>query len=269
MARFKLALIQADFPFLATEENLKKGMSLCEEAADHGAKLVLLPEAFYTGYIGARVEEMLAYAEPLDGPCLSALKKTAQEKNIYIAATILKKAESDVENTAFMIDPSGKVIAEYSKTHLTRWERGVLQRGTKYPVFETPLGRIGMLVCMDISYPEAMGMLRAQGADLILLPAAWKEFDNWRDQWDAFLMVRAMDNGVYLAATNRVGPAGNENFCGHSAVATPLGKMVCMAGVTEETILYQDISTEQIALERDQACVVKNRHPEDYTLINS
>lgn len=267
MAQFKLALVQADFPFLATDDNLKKGVSLCREAADNGAKLVLLPEAFYTGYIGARVEEMLAYAEPLDGPCLSALKKVAKEKNIYVAATILKKAEDGVENTAFMVAPNGELIAEYSKTHLTRWERGVLKRGTKYPVFDTPLGRIGMLVCMDISYPEAMGMLRAQGADLILLPAAWKDFDNWRDQWDAFLMIRAMDNGICLAATNRVGPAGEEMFCGHSAVTTPLGKFACMANTTEEVILYQDISTEQIAQQRDQACVVQNRHPEDYTLI--
>lgn len=267
MAQYKLALVQADFPFLAVEENLKKGVALCKEAADNGAKLVLLPEAFYTGYIGAKVEEMLAYAEPLDGPCLSALKEVAKEKNIYVAATILKKAEGGVENTAFMIDPNGEVIAEYSKTHLTRWERGVLQRGTKYPVFDTPLGRIGMLVCMDISYPEAMGMLRAQGADLVLLPAAWKDFSNWRDQWDAFLMVRAMDNGIYLAAANRVGPAGDEMFCGHSAIATPMGKLAYMAGAAEEVILYQDISTEQIAQERDLACVVKNRHPEDYTLI--
>lgn len=268
MAQFKIALVQADFPFLQVEDNLKKAVNLCSEAADNGAELVLLPEAFYTGYIGSQVGEMLTYAESLDGPCLSALKDVARARNIYIAGTILKNTEDGVKNTAFIVSPSGNVIAEYSKTHLTRWERGVLTRGTQYPVFDTPLGRIGMLVCMDISYPEAMGMLMAQGADVVLLPAAWKDYDNWRDQWDAFLQVRAIDNGVYLAAVNRVGPAGNEMFCGHSAITTPMGKVLCQAGPTEEVILYQELSTEQAAHERDMACVIKNRHPEEYTLIS-
>ena len=266
MAQFKMALIQADFPMLDAEGNLIKALKLCKQAAEEGAKLIVLPEAFNTGYDGARLAEMVELAEDADGKCISAMRKFAKENSVYVIAPIFTPSGNSAENTAFLIGGDGEIIGRYAKTHLTRMERPILVRGTEYPVFDTPLGKIGILICMDVSYPEPWRVLTLKGADMIVLPAAWNTA--FRNGWDQMLFTRAQENSVYVAACNRVGPLGeNGSLSGDSAVLSPMGDILSQAGHNGDTILYCDVDTGKTAQMRDQMAMVKNRHPEEYGII--
>ena len=138
-----------------------------------------------------------------------------------------------------MIDDTGTILGHYSKTHPVGDERTYLQRGTQYPVFETKLGKIGVVICYDVCFPETVRLLTLAGAELVLVPAAWRASYYFKEWWDLNLACRALDNLVYIAAVNR-------------------------CGVQEEAILYGSVDLNRIAKERDFNTVLTDRHPEDY-----
>lgn len=260
-------MIQMDCDFLRVESNLRKAESLIEKAAGDGASLICLPEAFNTGYLGSDIPAMKENAETLDGPSVLAMRDLAKRLGIYLVAPIIMRTDTGaVENTAVFINNAGAVEGIYSKTHPVGEERVHLQRGKRYPVWDTEIGKIGIVICYDACFPETTRILALEGAELIIVPAAWRAGYYFKEWWDLNLACRALDNLVYVAAVNRVGKSGEEIFAGKSQVINPVGRVLSMAGVEEETIIYQDIDLDLVEKEREFNTVLTDRHPEDYIL---
>ena len=171
---YQAALVQMDCGFLDVEGNLDKAESRIRDAVNHGAKTVCLPEAFNTGYLGSRIPDMKALAEKEDGKSLTRMRSLAKELGVYLIAPIIFQAESGVENTAFLIDDQGNILGHYSKSHPVGDEQKHFQRGKQYPVWDTPLGKIGIVICYDVCFPETVRLLALNGAEVVFVPAAWR-----------------------------------------------------------------------------------------------
>lgn len=266
---FKIAMVQMDCEFLNVTANVEKALGFIEDAAKNGAKLIVLPEGFNTGYLGTRTLDMMEKAETLEGMSITAIRKKAKELKVHIIAPIIyKNPENKVENTAVFIDDEGEILGHYSKTHPVGDERKYLQRGTKYPVFETKLGRIGIVICYDACFPETTRILALNGAEIVIVPAAWRASHYFKEWWDLNLACRALDNLVYVAAVNRCGESGEEIFAGKSQIIDPIGKVITACEVEEEKIIYADIDIDKVYKEREFNTVLIDRHIEDYGIIS-
>ena len=163
LTSYKLALIQMDCTLFEVQANLDKSEGLVREAAAHGAKLICLPEVFHAGYFGSRIPDMMRYAEPEDGPSLTRMRALAKELEVHILAPILFSTPDGIENAAFLLDDQGELLGHYAKTHPVGDERTYLRRGSRYPVFETKLGRLGVVICYDVCFPETTRLLALSG----------------------------------------------------------------------------------------------------------
>lgn len=263
-APYEAALIQMDCTLLDVPANLAKAEGLVRQAAAHGAKLICLPEVFNVGYLGSRIPDMAKLAETEDGPSLTRMRALAKELGVHLLAPILFSTPEGVENTAFLLDDQGEILGHYSKTHPVGDERTYLHRGSQYPVFDTKLGKLGVVICYDACFPETTRLLTLSGAEVVLVPAAWRASYYFKEWWDIDLASCALDNLVYVAAVNRCGPSGEEIFAGKSQLRSPLGELLCTCGVEEEAILYGTIDLARIEKERSFNTVLTDRHPEDY-----
>lgn len=268
LTRYEIALVQMSFAFLDREANLQKAEKTIREASDHGAKLVCLPEAFDTGYVGTRLPEMMAIAEPEDGPALARMCAAAGENGVFLLAPMLcKMPAGQVENRAYLIDDAGELLGWYTKTHLVNAERGLLSRGGNYPVFDTKLGRIGISICYDLRFPEPSRIMALKGAQVLLVSAAWRDIPHNKEWWDTKISCRAMDNLIWVAAVNMAGPTGDFRFSGGSQICDPFGDRQCQCGIGDETILYGQIDLSRIEEVRACNATMEDRHPEDYGVI--
>lgn len=263
-APYKIALIQMDCTLGDKEGNIRKAQKQITEAAQNGAKLICLPEAFNSGYLGSAMAQMMDMAEPVDGPAISQMQALARQLAVFILAPIFCTVGKGVENTAVLIDDEGEIVGRYSKTHPVGDERKYLQRGEDYPVWETKLGRIGVVICYDVCFPETVRILALKGAELVLVPSAWRASYYFKEWWDINLPCRALDNLLFVAAVNRTGLSGDEIFAGKTQVCDPIGTVLAACGVEEETILYETIDISRVEKERAFNTVLADRFPEDY-----
>lgn len=269
MSQFKLGLIQQISVFGDVEENLNKAQTLIREAAANGAEFICLPEAFNTGYYFGKIKEMASLAEPLDGKTISLMRSLAKELHIYIMAPYIQAFENgEAANTVVLIDDVGEIAGMHSKTHPVGDEAVYFRRGTDYSAFKTKYGKIGMLICYDIGFPEPARMTVLNGAEIILVSIACRHDAYWRRWTLNCLAARAQDNVCFVAGACM---AGHEfvdcRFTGSSAVFDPTGEMLALATEDDEMILYQDIDTDMVHKERQFNTVLSDRHPEDYALI--
>ena len=175
----------------STEENLNQFAELLSVAANKKADIVCLPEGItLVGTGKSYIEE----SEPVPGPTTKFLGKIAKENNMYIVAGILERDGHAVYNTAILLDRGGKLAGKYRKVALPREEiEGGVTPGSSIPVFDTDFGRIGIMICWDVFFPEVARMLAVQGAEVIFLPI-----------WGGNLTLakaRAIENQVYLVSS--------------------------------------------------------------------
>lgn len=246
----RVAAVQSD-PQVGLENkeaNLVGTLEKIRECAAEGAQLIVLPELASTGYSFDTRDEAYAHAERVpDGPTCQAWIELAAELGVHLVAGI---AESDgvlLHDTAVLIGPDG-FIGKYRKTHLWNREKLIFTPGDSYPVFETRLGRIGLLVCWDIWFPEVPRILAAQGADLICSVNNWvwtppPLFDEAGNCMASYLtMASSHVNGVPIVAANRVGSERGGKFLGCSLITGvngwPIGGI---ADAEKEAVLYADL----------------------------
>lgn len=233
------------------DKNLQRTMDLINEAADGGATLVVLPELANTGYGFASREEAYAHAEQVpSGATTQAWSALARERGLYLVGGL---AECDTDgvrlfDTAVLIGPDG-VIGKYRKTHLWHREKLIFTPGDLgFPVFETRIGRIGLLICWDIWFPEAARLLAVQGADVICSSNNWvwtppPLFDEAGKCMAAYLTMSASHvNNVPVVAADRVGEERGGKFLGCSLITGTNGWPIgLVAPADSETIVYADL----------------------------
>jgi predicted amidohydrolase len=235
-----VAAIQMRPEPLEPEENLRRIDGWMARAADAGARLAVFPECVLTGYFLTR-EEAEKVAEPATGPRSQALQVACARHGLAAAVgTIERSEDGKLYNAALLVGPEG-LQAVYRKTHLLCL--GVdryLTCGPQPPsVIPTNHGRLGLLICYDLRFPEPMRALALDGAQVILLPTAWPASAAFYS--DFLARARALENGVYLVAANRAGEERGRPFLGRSLIVGPDGEVLAEARGDEETMLVAEI----------------------------
>ena len=173
-------------------ENLEKFSKMIDKAADLNADIVCLPEEMTL--VGTGLDYISA-SEPVPGPGTAFLAKLAKKYHLYIVAGLLEKKGDVVYNTSVLIDRSGRLAGKYRKISLPKEEiNGGISPGDSLPVFETDFGRIGMMICWDVAFPETARRLARQGAEIIFMPI-------WGGNV-TLTRARAIENQVYLVSSS-------------------------------------------------------------------
>ena len=176
----------------SSQENLDLFAGYIKEAADKNADIVCLPEAITLVGTGKSYSEV---SEPIPGPATEFLGNIARQHHIYIVAGIMERSGPVLYNTAVLIDRDGNLAGKYRKVALPREEiEGGVTPGNSTPVFDTEFGRIGMMICWDLQFPEVARQLAMQGAEVIFMPI-------WGGNM-TLAKARAIENQIYLVSSS-------------------------------------------------------------------
>lgn len=252
------------------EENLAQIAAIVRGAAAAGAQLAVLPETATTGYfINDRLAEL---AEPEDGPAAQRLGRLAAECGLHLAIGMAVTGRDGFHDAMLLFGPDGTRLATYRKAHLFSAERDFYAPGNSPTVVETAIGRIGLTVCYDLIFPDYVRTLVALGADIVINSTNWIS-DAWqRETWgwtgpvvQALAGTRALENGVWLAMADCVGPEADFLSLGHSCIAAPSGRILASVG-QGQGFATADIFHEGADLERWRAIATyrQDRRPELY-----
>jgi predicted amidohydrolase len=224
----RVACVQMEPVFGATEANVKKTLALIEAAADQGAALVVLPELINTGYVFKTRAEAFELAEPVpSGPSSTAWMDVARRRHIYVVAGIAERDGHSLFNSAVIIGPQGH-IGTYRKMHLWNAENLYFEPGNLgFPVFPTPIGRIGVAICYDGWFPETYRLIALQGADIVCVPTNWVPIPGQHEGREAMANILAMaaahTNSMFIACADRVGTERGQPFEGQSLIVSYSG----------------------------------------------
>jgi predicted amidohydrolase len=238
---------------LEINHNLEKTKRLFAEAAGKGAQVVVFPECSLTGYV-LTAEEAQELAQPVPGPLTDELVAAAQERGAYVVVGMIERAlAGQLYNAAVLIGPEG-IAGKYHKTHLPCLgvDRFLAEGDELSGPFSTQAGELGMLICYDLRFPEAVRVLSLNGAQVILLPTAWPERASLYP--DFINQSRSEENRVFIVAANHVGAERGVRYLGRSIITDPAGAVMCEAETAGEQILYADLD---LALSSSKQIVVK------------
>jgi len=263
-----LALVQMDAVLGDLEGNLERVQSFTHQASNRGAQVVVFPELILTGYhqdlLGPRLKTLALSRH--DAP-IQTLARTAGECGVYLLAGFIERRDQTgaIYNSLVWCGPDGQVLDTYAKSHVFRSERRHFSLGDTLPVYETGFGKLGVLICYDLCFPEAARILSLKGAELLLAPSAWGRLDE--SQWPIHLRARALDNLVFVAGVNRAGVEGEVHFIGQSMVVHPLGDVLAQLDTDQEGMLVTTLDLDQVASARQRSDHWFDRRPELYRLI--
>jgi 5-aminopentanamidase len=205
------------------EGNRRRTREAVEAAAARGADVVVLPELAASGYVFRDAAELLATAEPLDGPAVRAWAELAARLNLVIVAGLAELGDDGrAYNSAVMVDATGP-RASYRKVHLWDGEKtwGFTPGSAPPPVVDTPHGRIGMMVCYDLEFPEWVRTVALQGAELLCGPVNWPLYprpEGERPGEIVRMQANAAVNRMFVAVADRTGTERGQEWLGGSAI---------------------------------------------------
>ena len=272
-ALVRIACIQMEPKVGQKQANVDKSLAFIERAADQGARLIVLPELANSGYVFESREEAFELAEAIpDGPTARAWAKAAKQRGLTIVAGIAEREGSVLFNSAAILGPDGH-IGTFRKVHLWNEENLFFEPGNLgFPVFATPIGRIGAMICYDGWFPEGHRLLALQGADLICIPTNWVPIPGQDPRREAMAnilcMAAAHSNSVFIAAADRVGTERGQPFLGESLIVSYTGWPVAgPASSTDEEIIFADVNLSDARRKRnwnDYNQVLRDRRQDVY-----
>ena len=220
-------------------DNSKRAAALIRSChAATGAELIVLPESVTTGFTpGIQRDELWALLSDLPGPLLDPFTEVAAELRTHLVLGTYRRGSTRpvVHNAAAVIGENGTLLGTYHKTHPFGGERvdrgGWVTPGDDVLVVDTPVGRIGVIICFDGDYPELSRITAIRGAEIICRPSALLRS---ADLWELTNRARAYDNHVYVIGANATGvdPSGVIYF-GNSMIVTPIAEVVARAASHE------------------------------------
>ena len=248
------------------DDNRAASLAGIAQAADSGARLVVLPELHASEYFCKYQDPALfELAEPLDGPSQAALSEAARRHKVVIVGSIFeRRAPGLAHNTALVLDTDGSLAGVYRKMHIPD-DPGYNEKfyftpgDLGFEPIDTSIGRLGVLVCWDQWYPEGARLMALAGAEILIYPTAIgfdpddteSEQHRQLDAWRTIQRSHAVANGLPVLSCNRVGfepdrsGAGRDaEFWGHSLIIGPQGEVIDEAG-TEAEILVADIDPDR------------------------
>ncbi|HSK99807.1 MAG TPA: nitrilase-related carbon-nitrogen hydrolase [Rubrobacteraceae bacterium] len=250
--------------------NLRRALHFIRRAALKGADLVVLPELATSGCAFRSRREASAFGDAYpEGRSIRLWREEAERSGLFVVGGMLEKDGELLYNAAVLVGP-GAVVGRYRKTHLWDGEKRLYEPGSELPVFDTPLGGIGLLVCYDAWFPEAARTLATKGAQILCVPS------NAPDDWvpetgrrggltmlDVHCIAHANANRVFVAAANRVGGG----YLGRSCIVDVTGGVLALGGAAEERLLVAEVEPERAVREKkltESAHALNDRNPAAY-----
>ena len=229
-------------------ENIRKMEKTVAEAEKHAAELVIFPELSLTGYVVR--DQIYELAETIPGPSTRSIEKIARKSKTYIVfgmPELSEKAQATIYNSAVLVGPEG-LVGKYRKIHLPTHsvfeEKRYFRPGYQTAVFDTELGKIGLIICYDIFFPEVTRLTRLKGAQLIVCisasPAVRRTF------FEILTLARAIENTAFLAYVNLVGVEDGLHFWGGSRLIEPQGKILVQGKYDKEDLVMCEVDYADI-----------------------
>jgi N-carbamoylputrescine amidase len=267
--------------------NLKKTLSLVDQAAKKGAQIICTQEMVTSQYFCQSEEHrFFDLAEPIPGgPSTTAFQKAAKKHGVVIIASLFEKRASGLyHNTAAIIDADGSLLGIYRKMHIPDdplfYEKFYFTPGdTGFKAWDTKFGKIGVLICWDQWYPEAARLTAMQGAEILFYPTAigWHPSEkaeygvNQHGAWETIQRSHAVANGCYVAAINRIGHevidgVGGDGleFWGQTFVAGTSGQILAKASVDKEEVLVVPVEMNKVDVTRTHWPFLRDRRIDAY-----
>ncbi len=250
------------------KNNLKKILRYISQAAHRNAELCTFPEFMmcYTPSSQSPVD-LANIAEKIDGEFVSSISEEAKKNSIQVIGTLYEKSPKPnrVYDTSFLIEKNGKVVSTYRKIHL--YDALGFKESTKlYPgssitkPTKTSVGKMGMMICYDLRFPEMSRILASSGSEILVVPSAWVKGKMKEEHWLTINKTRAIENGCYVISPDQVGNI----YCGRSVVVDPYGKIL-LDMKKKEGIGIVDISLDEVKQVRQKLPLLQNRRTDIYT----
>lgn len=250
----RIAVVQLSIQQFAPDENLARAEHFLQQASGN-ADIVVFPEDFISGPLQGALQ--LADA---DGRYVRHFQQLARHYDLDIVpGSIIEMDAADgrLYNTAYYIDRTGTIKGRYRKINLWHPERSYITAGSEVEVFETAYGRVGLVICWDLIYPEVFRALLKQGAELVFCPSYWcyedagigltHDPDSEVRLINALCPARAFENEIVLvyanAADNLVPTKSLERPIGRSQIAVPFKGALCVLEHTHEEMFIQTVDT--------------------------
>lgn len=235
--------------------NLQKAKEIVTKAKSQGAELVLLPELFDVGY-DLEVVKHLNYDT---NATLNFLKDLCQCLEIYMIAGVYENTAEGKFNTAYVIDNQGNEISKYRKNKLfcLSIEKEIFTPGEELCVVEIKGIRFGLMICYDIRFPELGRKYIDAGCEALAIVSAFP-FPRL-EHWKTLLKARAIENQLYVVASNRVGKNADFYFHGKSCIIDPWGTILQEANETDETFALATITKAQVQKVRQTLPALEDR----------
>jgi N-carbamoylputrescine amidase len=256
-----------------SQANIAKALEMIDYAAAQGAQIVALPELFNTIYFPNRERDIKYFdlAETIPGPAIEVVAVKARQHRLIVLAPVYEREIPGVYYNSAALVESGALVGTYRKMHIPHSlhliEKFYFKPGNLgFPVFETSLAKVGVLICYDRHFPEGARALGLGGAELMLIPVASPR-PQAAEVYAKELMGMAIANQFFVAAVNRVGREANDVFFGTSMICDPRGNVVAQASSTEEEVLLADIDLSEVARVRNSWLFYRDRRPDAYGIL--
>lgn len=253
------AAIQFNVKLGDVDANLAHARAALRRAADGGAQLAVLPEMWSTGFDYRNLNELALRTEGI----VEELLELSRSLKLVICGSLPEPNGSDkVFNTVFLAD-NGRLAGTYRKIHLFSLlgEDRAFAGGNNRLLADTSLGKIGVIICYDLRFPELSRRLAVEGAQVICVPAQWPK--PREEHWRTLLRARAIENQLFVVAANACGIVGKLDFFGMSMIIDPKGELLA-AAAEEVCELVAPLDMEVMAGWRAQIPCFNDRRPELY-----
>jgi predicted amidohydrolase len=257
----KVAAIQFNITFGEIDRNLAKVEAAFDRVASQGVKLAVLPEMWSAGYDYKRLVRHAAETPRV----IEALCRRTAELDLVVVGSLPEEDGGRIYNTAYVID-RGELVGSYRKLHMfsTMGEDRFLSPGDKTLVVSTSVGRLGIAICYDVRFPEMFRKMALEGAEIICLPAEWPK--PRQEHWRTLLRARAMENQLFVIATNCCGIQSKLDFFGMSLLLSARGEVLAEGGETEAELVAM-FNYQEMVEYRAQINCYADRRPEVYGIL--
>jgi predicted amidohydrolase len=253
---------------------------LIERARAEGVRLLALPEACLGGYLlsldgDAELDEGPPPLER-DGPEIRRLAALAGEMTVIAGYC---EADGDRRYNSVVCVTGDGVLGNHRKVHQPLGEDASYASGDRFCAFDTPVGRIGMMICYDKAFPESARALALDGAEIGVCVSAWPGSrtnaasdlaeDRWKRRFDLFDRARALENQIVWLSSNQVGTFGSLRFVGSAKVVDPGGVVLADTGVAPGMAIAELDVAESLRVARRAMAHLRDRRPEAYTPVGA
>lgn len=259
----RVALAQMRCRLGSVVENCRKVSRLSARAADKKCDVVIFPETADTGFEASVIRQ---HASDAGGEPFHTIAHGAKANGIYVLCGVTERKDGNIYNSLVAFGPEGRLLSIYRKIHLITpppFNEGLcFSAGDTPVVLEIDGMRWGLSICYDLRFPELYRRLALDGAEILVVCAAWPSFRLMH--WDLLTRARAIENQAYLLAVDRVGTDGEITFAGKSRIVSPFGEVLAEGGTDIEELVIAEIDSSAIRSFRESVPAFAARRADVY-----